>query len=195
MISSYENRAVTLRTADVQNQCNIIANQLTADNYLTNPDSSTINTQLTQLANIYNGRVMVIDHSMKVIRDTFGIAEGRTILSYEVVCCMNGQGMSEHNEDEGYIEFTVPIMDPDGSEIKGVILVSVSTDSITDTLDILRSKSNIIMMSIVAVMIATAAIAAFILLQPIHRIEAGVSARFAESFPREGTGKKRPSLS
>ena len=71
IIKSYENRAITMRTADIQSQCTILSNQLNSYNYLTDPSSEVINTNLTQLMNIYNGRVMIVNKNLKVIKDTY----------------------------------------------------------------------------------------------------------------------------
>ena len=60
-LTSYEKRAVEVRTAEIQNQCTILSNQLSSSGYLTGDTSETIRTELVQLSNIYSGRVMVID--------------------------------------------------------------------------------------------------------------------------------------
>lgn len=174
MIGSYESRAISLRTADVQNQCNILAGLLRDDNYITDPSSETVNAQLNQLAEIYTGRIMVVDSSMKVIQDTFSLDAGRTIVSTEVVRCLKGRSDSEYNRDEGYIEITVPVYNEDGTVITGVILASVSTDSINNTIDIIRNKADIIVISIVAAMIVLAITASFVMARPLRNLENAV---------------------
>ena len=60
MIRTYETRAVSLRTAEIQNQCTILSNQLLSYQYLQDHSSEVIEASLTQLTNIYNGRVMIV---------------------------------------------------------------------------------------------------------------------------------------
>ena len=74
----YESRAVDLQTAEIQNQCTILCNQLNTYNYLEDTSSEVINANLMQMTAIYNGRVMVIDENMKVVKDTYGLDEGQT---------------------------------------------------------------------------------------------------------------------
>ena len=77
----YELRAVELRTAEIQNQCTILGNQLDNYSYLTDPTSEVINANLAQLTNIYNGRVMIINRELEVVKDTYSLDEGKTDVS------------------------------------------------------------------------------------------------------------------
>ena len=67
ILNSYEKRAVEVRTAEIQNQCTILCNQLSASDYSKGVTSEVIRTELVQLSNIYNGRVMVIDNGYRII--------------------------------------------------------------------------------------------------------------------------------
>jgi len=174
MIGSYESRAISLRTADVSSQCNLLAGLLRNNNYIADPSSEIVNAQLNQLADIYTGRVMVVDSSMKVIQDTFSLDAGKTIVSSEVVRCLKGRSDSKYNKDEGYIEITVPVYNEDNTAITGVLLASVSTDSISNTIEIIRSKADVIVIAIIAAILILAFTSSFIIVRPIRRLEGAV---------------------
>jgi hypothetical protein len=72
IVKVYETRAVALRTAEIQNQCTIVTNQMSTNHYFSDTSSEVINSDLIQLTNIYNGRVMVIDEDLNVVKDTYG---------------------------------------------------------------------------------------------------------------------------
>ena len=133
-LTSYEKRAVEVRTAEIQNQCTILSNQLSSSGYLTGDTSETIRTELVQLSNIYSGRVMVIDGNFKIQEDTYEMDEGKTIVSGNVIRCFKEKGTSEYNKKNRYIEVTAPILGKDDS-IVGVLLVSAPTDSVLDSLE------------------------------------------------------------
>lgn len=61
IVNSYEDRAVSVRSITVKNQCDIICNQLIQQNYMEDPGSDVINGQLSMLTNIYGGRILIID--------------------------------------------------------------------------------------------------------------------------------------
>ncbi|MDE7276014.1 MAG: two-component sensor histidine kinase, partial [Lachnospiraceae bacterium] len=142
ILENYEHRAVSVRTSDVQAQLRILANHLIAYRYLQDTSSEVINAELNQLSNLYDGRVLIINSNLKVVKDTYGISEGKTIVSEEVIRCMKGENTSQYDSENGYIEMTIPItetmvMDMTGEEpkkfdiVSGVMLTSVSTDNIT----------------------------------------------------------------
>ena len=143
IVKFYEFRAVELRTAEIQNQCTILCNQLGNYNYLTDTSSEVINANLTQLTNIYNGRVMIIDRDLKVVKDTYSLDEGKTDVSENVIRCMQGETTNQYDRRNNYIEVTSPIMGVD-NEITGVMLASVSTDNIEATMQILYTHGGVV---------------------------------------------------
>lgn len=48
ILSSYESRAVAVRTSDVQTQMKVLANHLIAYGYMAQPESDVINAELDQ---------------------------------------------------------------------------------------------------------------------------------------------------
>ena len=113
IISSYERRAVSLRTSEVQTQMMILANHLINYNYLADQSSEVVGAELNMLANLYDGRVMVIDRNLKIRRDTYDISQGKVIISEEVIKCLkNGASgaTSKYDKQNGYIETTTPII-------------------------------------------------------------------------------------
>ena len=85
LLRNYEERAVNVKISEVSNQFKIIANHLLTYNYLKDTSSEVINAELNQISNLYDGRVLIINSNFKVIKDTYGISEGKTIISEEVV--------------------------------------------------------------------------------------------------------------
>ena len=159
-----------MRTAEIQNQCTILGNQLNSYHYLTDPSSEVIHANLTQLTNIYNGRVMIIDSNLEVIKDTYGLDEGKTIVSENVVKAMGGTGTSQYDDKNQFIEVASPVMDAEGKEVAGVILASVSTDTIADNASILRTNGAVIILGIMLFVAAAAILIADRLVRPIHKI-------------------------
>lgn len=187
ILQNYENRAVAVRQSDVQNQLKIIANHLITYNYLQDTSSEVINAELEQLSNLYSGRVLIINGNLKVVKDTYGISEGRTIISEEVIKCLKGTTMSNYDEKNGFIEITTPIVEtvsaqtatdkiPEGTELtRGVLLTSVSTDIIRSTLDILDHRAFIIMIIMFVCILVIAMVLAQILIRPFDRISRAIN--------------------
>ncbi len=152
LLRNYEERAVNVKISEVSNQFKIIANHLLTYNYLQDASSEVINAELNQISNLYDGRVLIINNNFKVIKDTYGISEGKTIISEEVVKCFKGENTTYYDDTDGFIEMTIPIMETvtdsrEGdkpTEIKGVLLSSISTDTIALTISILQRKAFVL---------------------------------------------------
>ena len=184
IIKAYESRAVSLRTAEIQNQCTILCDQLNSYNYLTDNSSDVVNASLTQLTNIYNGRVMIINKELTVIKDTYALDEGKTIVSENVIRCMRGESTNYYDKKNRYIEVTSPITESGAEEIAGVMLASVSTDTIEDSLRIFYTKGRGILWIIGVLMLAFSALVAYLLVQPLRKIRNDIE-NITEGFEDE----------
>ncbi len=191
ILDSYEDRAVSVKTTEVQTQLRILANHLIFYNYLQSPSSEVINAELDMLANLYDGRVMVINDDLKVVKDTYNISQGKTIISEEVVNCLKtgSKGtVSKYDQSNGYIELLTPIIETEVIEeqdvsvrgnpnevVRGVLLTSVSTDTIETTMEILSNRAATIEVLIAIVIILFAAFVSYTLLKPFDRITAAIN--------------------
>lgn len=191
ILDSYENRAVSVKSTEVQTQLRILANHLIFYNYLQSPSSEVINAELDMLANLYDGRVMVINDDLKVVKDTYSISQGKTIISEEVVNCLKtgSRGMlSKYDQSNGYIELITPIVETEVIEeqdvsgygnpnevVRGVLLTSVSTDTIATTMEILSHRAAIIEVLIALIIIVFAALVSYGLLKPFDRITVAIN--------------------
>ena len=170
ILKNYETRAVSVRTSEIQNQCTILANHLVTYNYLSDTTSEVVNSELEQLSNLYDGRVIIIDQDLKIIKDTYSLSQGKTMISEEVVKCFQKESASKYDDTNHYIEITTPITDRLSGEVLGVMLTSVSTDSIVDTLGILGRKAVTLEISMAVLIFALAYFVSFVLLKPFKRV-------------------------
>ena len=85
ILQNYEQRAVNVKISDVSTQLRILANHLITYHYLQDTSSEVINAELDQLSSLYDGRVLVINNDLKVVKDTYGISENKTIISEEQI--------------------------------------------------------------------------------------------------------------
>ena len=182
ILQNYEQRAVNVKISDVSTQLRILANHLITYHYLQDTSSEVINAELDQLSSLYDGRVLVINNDLKVVKDTYGISENKTIISEEVVRCIKGENTSRYDRNNGYVEMTIPITETvtlGGNEkeakerkeiVRGVMLVSASTDSISVTMEILSRKALIVEVIVIIATTIVSVLAAKILIRPFEKI-------------------------
>ena len=186
VLQNYEDRAINVKIAEVQNQFRILANHLITYGYLHDTSSEIVNTELDQLSNLYDGRVLVIDQNFKVIKDTYGLSEGKTVISEEVIKCFKGSNATNYDRKNGYIEITTPILDTakvsadsaqDEKETmaEGVLLTSVSTDTITTTMEILNRRALIVEIIALVFVVAIALVLSSLLTKPFERVTQAIN--------------------
>lgn len=178
MLGSYESRAISIRTSEILSQAKILANQIVSNNYINNMTGSNINAQLEQLSTIYDGRIMIIDDEFHIVKDTYSLDEGKTIISEKVIQSYYGEEITKYDAQNHYIELAIPLTEnrPAGEDahILGVMLVSVSTDSIQLNLSYLATNTLVIEMICTFIVIFFGVLVAGQLVKPFHKMSKSI---------------------
>lgn len=176
LLKSYENRAVTNRSIEILSQAKILGTQIVTYDYINNTPSDIISSQLSMLSNIYDGRVMVINSRFQIVKDTYSLDVGKTIISEEVIKSFRGEEITKYDSRDRYIEMTLPLLDNQTQEILGVMLVSVSTDGIVDNYEYLKGNALVIEFALSIVVVALSIFLAVRLVGPIGKITKSIDA-------------------
>ncbi|MDE6985139.1 MAG: two-component sensor histidine kinase, partial [Lachnospiraceae bacterium] len=172
ILERYLDNTIETRTNEVQTQVRIIADHLITYNYILDNSSDVVNAELLQLSSLYDGRVLIIDGSLRIIKDTYAVSEGKTIISEAIIKCLKGNGSSNSLKDAGYIEIIVPIEDKSEEKAKvvGAMLTSVSTDSITSGYEYIQSRAFLLEMLAMVVIFGFALLLSRKMLKPFEKI-------------------------
>lgn len=169
-LESYEERAVSLRFSNIRNQSDILCNLLIKENYMNNPTSDAANSKLELFSNIYSGRVLLVDRDFKVIKDTYNNAEGKTLISSNVIKCLRGENTFYYDKKNHILEMAIPVESPDIQQMQGAMLVSFSTNEIEATIDVLQQKGMIILGIVIILVILLSYLLAGILVRPFAKV-------------------------
>lgn len=173
-LKAYEDRAVDTRSIDITSQAKILASQIAANDYIDHPDLEDITVQLTQLSNIYDGRVMLIDRAFQIVTDTYALDTGKTIISEEVIQSFSGKEVSKYDQDSRYLEMTLPITETDGKNVIGVMLVSVSMDSAINNKDYLGRKIWVLVLIAGVLIFGLAMFISGRMVRPLRKMEESI---------------------
>ena len=148
ILTAYEKHAVSNRSVDVIGQAKILANQMVSTDYINGAESESITSQLQQMSRIYDGRILLIDSSFHIIKDTYDLDTDKTIISEEVIKSFRGEDSMNYDVDNHYVEMTIPLttdnVESGEKSIIGVLLISVSTDSILANLEYMRNAALVL---------------------------------------------------
>lgn len=183
-LNAYYERAIAVRTTDVQNQCKIISNQIVSSDYLNSNTSDTILGELSLISSLYDGRIMIIDQDLRVITDTYNLEASKTMIVEEVISCFK-TGTSVHVVSGRFIEVAVPIQrvideTAGTTETLGVILVSASLDAITDNREVLQDSVGLILTIALVMILLLAVVLSNMFVHPFRRLTKKINAVTAE---------------
>ncbi len=171
LVNSYEDRAVSLRTFNVKSQCDILCNRLVSENYFEAQGDTTTESELSLISNIYSGRILIVNQDYQIIFDTYDLDEGKIILSEEVARCFDGEDITNYDDKNQFIEIATPIQSNDQDRtVLGVMLVSVSTDEIVVSINILENKGILLLVIITLLVLIFGFVMSGILMKPFARI-------------------------
>ncbi len=155
MQHSYTQKAIKEKLQLVQNQCSILGNQILLNQFTIDTFQSNLNVEIDQLANVWEGRILVIDSSYKIIKDTYTIDQNNYMIYDEVVRIMRGEKDKNIRYVDDYAEIIVPITNAD-KVINGVMIAMVSMKDIQDTNLYIERQAYVLMILFAIIAFAVA---------------------------------------
>ena len=174
LLRAYESRAVANRTINILSQAKILSDQIANSGYLEDVSQESINSRVELICNIYDGRILVVDNTFHIIKDTYDLDTSKIIISEEVATSFQGKESSKYDSLNRYIQLTLPIRNVETQKILGVLLVSVSTDNVRDALEYLKNVALIIQLCVSILLVVCAIIAANHISRPFGRMKRSI---------------------
>lgn len=177
IIKNYEAHAVSVRESEISAQALLIANQIgSSENFQKDKIDSDLASQITILSTMYDGRLMVVNDVYNIVYDSYNLDNNKTIIANEVMRSFNGETVIAYDGANSYIEMTIPIMDPEASSQKviGVLLLSVSTDSIGLNKEYITNVAIITVAIVVVAFSFFGILASWLLVRPINKISTAI---------------------
>jgi len=175
ILRSYESTAVSSRSSDVSIQSKILSDYLLTTGYLQDVKQDAVNAEIEQTANLYDGRIFIINKDLKVIKDTFELYDSKTIITKDVIAAFHGINGSSYDSEYHYIEVITPIIDAVTGSVEGVIVSSASTDYIETSLATLQQNALVVQVIITIIMIVLSVLLSRLLVKPFGRVTQAIS--------------------
>ncbi|MCM1496779.1 MAG: HAMP domain-containing histidine kinase [Bacteroides sp.] len=191
---SYHERSLQNKILQVQSQCNILASQVLLNDFMISSSTDNLNTEIDQLANVLEGRIIIVDSEYKIIKDTYTIEQDKYMMSTDVHNLMLGKIPNKYNimNQNQYVEILVPILDssvvttvidngnasghssnPASAEtrqVKGVIICMVSIRDLLETDAYMQAQGRIWYALFLFVALLISWLMAFWIPRPIRKL-------------------------
>lgn len=176
ILTGYETQSVSMRASMIRNQCLRLSRDLLETGYLESGTSDVVDSELKQIADLYGGRVIVVNGSFRIIRDTYGLDEGKTIIAKEIVECFKGADSDYYNAANDFIEVVSPVVDDITKSVCGAFIVSIPTTDIIQSRNNLSRNVLLLQILVTILVIGVSYYASRLLVRPFGKVTAMMNA-------------------
>ena len=173
--NAYESKLVSQRVDELQSYGTMISNLVVSSGYLVDHDSEEVVEEAAQIAEIYQGRIILVDQNLRIIHDTYGLEDGKTVISTEVVKCFNSDNGKYINELGEYVQLTMPIVNSNKQTTDGVVIMSFSTKNLHQMADAVKRQVYIILLILTILVILGALVYSTLLARPLKQITSSIN--------------------
>lgn len=210
-LESYHNKSLQNKVAQVQSQCNILASQVFLNEFRISSSTDNLNTEIDQIANVLEGRIIIVDSDYKIVKDTYTIEQNKYMMSKEIHEVMMAGQTSKYkimNQNQ-YVEIMVPILDSttvtptaennksansDPAEPKkaqGVIICMVSVRDLVETDAFMQAQSRMLYALFTFIALVISMLLAFFMPRPLkvlnQKLQQVSEGHFDENIEIEGS--------
>lgn len=173
MLGAYRQNLIDSRMQEIQNQSWILSNKMTRIGYLTmEPRDPLLDNEMSVKADMFNGRIVVVNRSFRIISDTFSLSVGKLNVSEEVIRCFDGEKSSNYNAEKRYSALTIPIYsNSQEKEISGVMIVTASTEDLLNRLSIVSEKGTLLHLMIFSILGIFVVLFVKLLMKPFRELQ------------------------
>lgn len=136
--------AVSIRTDTVEDYVSKVSTKILNTAYLSNPaNSPDITKELDIAAELYDGRIIVIDRRMTIVYDSYGMEKDKTLISKEAIKAIRGSQSQYRDTVRNTIELTIPITDVSSDSAEsgnGAIIISYSLESSSQLVETIKKR-------------------------------------------------------
>ncbi|HBA97584.1 MAG TPA: two-component sensor histidine kinase [Lachnospiraceae bacterium] len=169
--NTYDTQMVSQRTDELQSYGTVVSNLVVSTGYLAGHSSAEVDNETEEIANIYQGRIIIVDKDLRILKDTYGLEENKTLISTEVVKCFGGSSEKKYvNDLGGYMQLTMPIVDPQFDEVCGVIVISYSVKNLEHISREVSHRVLFLLLGIALIIIILSFACSLVLTTPLKKV-------------------------
>lgn len=186
---AYESVSIRTDATNLMAQAISYNSQIVTSGYLTGDDNSLLDTQLKAVAESYNGRILVVNSALKIVRDSFSADVGKTVIWENIIYSMQGQSLYYYDKLTNYLIVTVPLTSSEGETV-GVLVINKSMDYILTNEDTFLSYMLIGEIIIVSLTLIVAVFSHIHFTKPMKRMSKSLDAivrEYTSEMPEENS--------
>ena len=192
LLDNYIEKAVSNKFNQMQNQIVMLSNQMLPTGYLTLADVPELDAEVNRIAEVYQGRIVVVNTNLNIVEDTYGLYDdNKYLVSKEVIQSLNGTSSRVHDKENNYLILTQPITHTteEQKDIVGAIIMNSSTKDIQSILSSMEQRGVIFSLALAIFIVIFAMHFSNRLTKPLIKVVSSID-RLTEGYMDEGVSIK-----
>lgn len=121
-------------------------------------------------AELYEGRIIVVNAELQIVKDTFDREEGKTVISREAVLAIRGTESLYYNEVAQTVEMVCPIREEQSGSVIGSIIFTYSVEPVERMVGTLTRSMMLFNTAMIVVIVTLALLFSAWLTAPLKRL-------------------------
>lgn len=183
-VQNYRQEELQEKYAEAVQLCHDFSSRVQSASINSTSLPSDVSGALDIAAQIYDGRIIVINSELLVIKDTYEREEGKTMISEEVVKAIRGEESVYKNSSENTVELICPIRDSQNSTVLGTIIFIYSVETTTSMVEALSRSMSLFNTAIFILVVLIAFLFSARLTMPLKHLVFSLQ-KFADGYQEE----------
>lgn len=185
-VNMYRTAQIDNRQEKIYNMAYMIKNLIISTDYLNNSTSETVSVELEQLTSIYSGRIVIVDSSYTIIKDTYVVDEKKTCISENVLRCFDGEEIVDYDSENNNINIALLVTGNEDND-RGVIFFNFTTADIEENIVEINLILNGVLLVVFVILIGIALLFSGLFARPFKRMELEISSIKTGNFDEKIT--------
>lgn len=167
-VSEYKESVSSKKAEEVSAYATRISNQILVTDYLKSTND-TIDNELDVAAELYGGRILVVNSTLEIIYDSYGRDKYKTALMTEILSTFKGNNVS--NVDWKNAKGTLCHGITESNRINGCIMFIYSLDKESESLNNITHTLNVISLAVIIAMLFLGIIISLVITTPLKGMQ------------------------
>ncbi len=174
LLNTYHSKAVAQRITELQTRGSILCNLVVSSAFFTNDVSAEVDSEITQISDIFDGRILVVDSSLLVMKDSYGLEEGRTLLLKEVVQCLKGEDTKIITQRDNSVQIVLPVYDSREEEPSGAVILDFSLNKVNRMYESIQTISLTMILLLGVIVIVVSVLYSGQIVRPLKEVSGSI---------------------
>ena len=186
-LRAYKSVAIHTDATNIMAQAISYNNQIVTSGYVAGEDNSVLDSEIKAIAESYNGRILIVNSALKIVRDSFSADIGKTVIWQNIISTMQGDSLYYYDKGTDYLIVTVPLTNSDG-DIVGALIINKSMEYINQNIDTFTSYVLIGAVIIVSLAVIIAVFSSIHFTRPMTKMSEsldGIIREYSNELPTE----------